>query len=193
VEPIGSAVKILSCGLREVLFPNAVGRHCFQPHWRAREAEILTLALRAHEKKLRARRVEVLADTTLCKIEFVGQPDGAAENIVETRLCQIDVLRMFRQRIRRVCASNNSCQHVCLERPIDLIWQFTGVPSLWHPEQLHLAEWQALQQLEFIFNVTLSVDAKNMALAKMAKHKGLSRIDAEMSMEPVREPTQKCL
>jgi hypothetical protein len=46
-------------------------------------------------------------------------------------------------------------------------------------------------QLEFIFNVTLSVDAKNMALAKLAKHKGLSLIDAEMSLEPARDPTTK--
>jgi hypothetical protein len=63
----------------------------------------------------------------------------------------------------------------------------SGVPSLWHPDQLHLAEWQALQQLEFIFNVTLSVDGKNMALAKLAKHKGLSRIDAEEALEPRRD------
>ena len=50
--------------------------------------------------------------------------------------------------------------------------------------------WQALQQLEFIFNATLSVDGKNTALAKMTKHKGLSRVDAEVSMEPAREPAQ---
>ena len=52
----------------------------------------------------------------------------------------------------------------------------------------NLAEWQALQQLEFIFNATLNVDGKNMALAKLAKHKGFSGIDAEMSMEPAHDP-----
>ena len=63
----------------------------------------------------------------------------------------------------------------------------SGVPSLWHPDQLRLAEWQALQQLEFIFNATLSVGGKNMALAKLAKHRGLSRIDAEVGLVPRRD------
>lgn len=149
------------------------------------------LAARAHEKNLRARRVEVLADTTLCKGQSVGQGGSASEHTVEERLCQIEVLRMFRQNIRRLCASSETCQRVCSERPVDLILQLIAVPSPWHPDQLHLAEWQALQQLEFIFNVTLSVDGKNMALAKLAKHKGLSHIDAEVSMEPARDLTKK--
>ena len=76
---------------------------------------------RAHEKKLRARRVEVLADTTLCKGQSVGQFGIAPEHFVEARLCQIEVLRMFRQKIRRLCASSETCQRVCLERPVDLI------------------------------------------------------------------------
>ena len=77
---------------RDVLFTNAAGRYCFRPHWRAREAEILVLALRAHEKKLRARRVEVLTGTTLCKGQSVGQFGIAPEHIVEAH----EVLRMFR-------------------------------------------------------------------------------------------------
>ena len=166
---------------------NKTGRYCFRSHWRAREAEILVLAVRAHEKKLRARRVDVLADTTLCKRRSTGQPGSAAEHITQLRLFQIDVLRIFRQKIRRRCANYETCPCVCLERPVDLILQMSGVPSLWHPDQLHLAEWQALQQLEFIFNATLSVDGKNMALAKLAKHKGLSRIDAEVGLEPRRD------
>ena len=172
-----------------MLFPNKTGRYCFRSHWRAREAEILVLAVRAHEKKLRARRVDVLADTTLCKRQSTGQPGSAAEHITQLRLFQIDVLRIFRQKIRRRCANYETCPCVCLERAVDLILQMSGVPSLWHPDQLHLAEWQALQQLEFIFNATFSVDGKNMALAKLAKHKGLSRIDAEVGLEPCRDAT----
>ena len=183
----GQCADPLMC--QEVLFPNTAGRYCFRQHWRAREAEILVLAARGHEKKLRARRLETLADTTLCKGQPVGQRGGAPEHIMEAVLCRIEVLRIFRQKIRGLCSSNQTCPRVCLERPVDLILQLTGIPSLWHPDQLHLAEWQALQQLEFIFNVTLSVDGKNMALAKLAKHKGLSRIDAEVSMEPARDPT----
>ena len=36
---------------------------------------------------------------------------------------------------------------------------------------MHLAEWQALQQLEYLFNLTLAVDAKNLAIEKLKAHK----------------------
>ena len=188
---VASVSIIFFLRLCEVLFPNSAGRFCFNQHWRAREAEILVLSARAHEKILRARRVEVLADTTLCKARSLSQGGSDTEHSIEDRLCRIEVLRMFRQNIRRLCANSESCPRVCLERPIDLILELIAVRSSWHPDQLHLAEWQALQQLEFIFNVTLSVDGKNMALAKLAKHKGLSHIDAEMSLEPGCVPAQK--
>ena len=42
---------------------------------------------------------------------------------------------------------------------------------IWHDDQLHLAEWQALQQLEYLFNLTLAVDAKSMALETVKQHK----------------------
>ena len=57
---------------------------------------------------------------------------------------------------------------------MELIWSFAGVPSLWHAEQLHLAEWQAMRQLEWLFNLSLSVDAKITALEKAAKHEKMS-------------------
>ena len=101
------------------------------------------LAARGHEKKLRARRLETLADTTLCKGQPVGQRGGAPEHITEAVLCRIEVLRICRQKIRSLCSSNQTCPRVCLERPVDLILQLTGIPSLWHPDKLHLAEWQA--------------------------------------------------
>ena len=47
-----------------------------------------------------------------------------------------------------------------------------------HDEQLHLAEWQALQQLEYLFNLTLSVDAKNLAIEKL-KSQQKKAADAE--------------
>ena len=169
---------------RDVLFQDASGKWCFRAHWRARQAEILVLAVRGYEKKLRARRVEVLADTSLYKRQSGEGLDSATEHVTNPRMCQIDVLRMFRQKVKRRSDAQQSCPRVCLERAIDLILQFTGVPSLWHPDQLHVSEWQALQELEFIFNVTLSVDGKNMALAKFAKHKGHLRMDAEVAMEP---------
>ena len=35
---------------------------------------------------------------------------------------------------------------------------------------VHLAEWQALQQLEYLFNLAVSVDAKNLAVEKLKAH-----------------------
>ena len=58
----------------------------------------------------------------------------------------------------------------CPERPAHTTLAFLDSP-LWHEEQLHLAEWQALQQLEYLFNLTLSVDAKNMALEKLKRYR----------------------
>ena len=55
---------------------------------------------------------------------------------------------------------------------------FVGAP-VWHEEQLHLAEWQALQELEFLFNLSMNVDAKNLALEKMKEHKRSAHAKAE--------------
>ena len=78
------------------LFPNARGEYRFRPAWRAREAEINTLARRAYEKKKRARRLETLYDTTLCKVlQSTAEPHAAASTML-----QIDVRRLFRQGLR---------------------------------------------------------------------------------------------
>ena len=119
---------------RDVLLQNASGKYCFGSHWRAREAEILVLAARGYEKKLGARRAEVLADTTLCKGQFSDQwasehvavqssklLDSASEHVVDPRLCQIEMLRMFRQKTKRLWRNREICPRVCLERPLDLI------------------------------------------------------------------------
>lgn len=45
------------------------------------------------------------------------------------------------------------------------------VKPIWHDEQLHLAEWQALQQLDYLFNLTLAADAKNLAIEKLKAYK----------------------
>ena len=65
---------------RSILFRNQTGRYCFKPSWRAREAEIVTLALRAYDKKMQARRLEVLHDTSLCKRAPIHQASGAADH-----------------------------------------------------------------------------------------------------------------
>ena len=181
-----------------VLFPNAAGVFSFKTSWRAREAEILTMAARGRAKKDLARKLEVLADTTLCKVcnnsgaleraEDEGENAKRAGALGE-KFIQIEVQRFVQQGLRRLrdgCEKTypHDCAFVCTERPMELIWSFAGVPSLWHAEQLHLAEWLAMRQLEWLFNLSLSVDAKSTALEKVAKHKKSSSYEAEHSYEP---------
>ena len=65
------------------------------------------------------------------------------------------------------------------ESRADGVVMFVGAP-VWHEEQLHLAEWQALQELEFLFNLSMNVDAKNLALEKMKEHKRSAHAKAEV-------------
>ena len=69
------------------------------------------------------------------------------------------------------------------DRIIHRILSFLGCP-LWHDDQLHLSEWQALQQLEYLFNLTLTADAKNIALEKLKARKKGSSVHAEAADLP---------
>ena len=64
----------------------------------------------------------------------------------------------------------------------------SGKP-LWHDDQLHLAEWQALQQIDYLFNLTLAVDAKSMAIETVKRHKQGASAQAEAT--DLSEPTNK--
>ena len=46
---------------------------------------------------------------------------------------------------------------------------YLGVPLPWHPEQPHLAEWQAFSAREILFHLDQTVDARNMAQAQAKK------------------------
>ena len=62
-----------------------------------------------------------------------------------------------------------------------------GIP-IWHDEQLHLAEWQALQETDYLFNLTLAVDAKNLAIEKLKAHKkAASTVDVAEPFQPTRD------
>ena len=140
---------------------------------------------------MRARRLETLHDTSLCKAQ--GDTHGAtehnhgnesAETRIASRLLQIDLQRCFRQHIRSLrenALADSPCMYGYPERMVHAILCCVGTSlregciclrgiPLWHDDQLHLAEWQALQQLDFLFNLTLSVDAKNMALEKLKEY-----------------------
>ena len=162
------------------LFPNAEGEFRFWPAWRARESEIKILAMRGHEKKQKARRFESLHDTTLCKV--LQSTAESHPEVAPTRL-QIELQRWFRQGLRRLRADakpESPCNYGYTERMVHQILQLLSgadsscnfsVMPIWHDEQLHLAEWQALQQLDYLFNLTLAVDAKNLAIEKLKAHK----------------------
>ena len=86
-------------------------------------------------------------------------------------LVHVDLQRFFRQgmrSLREAAPAEAPCTFGYPEWPISAILDFLSTDlHLWHPEQLSLAEFQAMQQLEFIFNVTLNTDAKNLAIDKL--------------------------
>ena len=159
------------------------------PAWRARESEIKILARRGHEKKQKARRFETLHDTTLCKVlqstaeSHSEEPLATPEARAASTMLQIELQRWFRQGLRhpRANAKHESpCNYRYTERMVHrILLLLSGASSprdlhampIWHDEQLHLAEWQALQQLDYLFNLTLAVDAKNLAIEKIKAHK----------------------
>ena len=171
------------------LHPDSKDIYRYRPTWRAREAEILVLAMRGYEKKMKARHFETLHDTSLGKLLHVhaagenaddddavgdnAEDESAAEHAADGML-QIDLQRMLRQGIRYLrenAPAESRSNYRYPERMIHQILLLLGEKSLWHDDQLHLAEWQALQQIEYLFNLTLTIDAKNIALEKLNAHK----------------------
>ena len=145
---VGMCADPLICA--STLCPNSNGVYRFRPAWHAREKEILLLALRGLEKKMRARRFETLHDTTLCKV-LQSADDANLDGRVACGMLQIDLLRMFRKGIRHLrenALAESPCNYGYPERMIHQILLLLGERSLWHDDQLHLAEWQALQQFE---------------------------------------------
>ena len=133
-----------------------------------------------YEKKMKARRFETLHDTTFWKVHKPTQVPQSTESSHATtepeedtleskatrRMLQIDIQRWIRSAIRyrrENAPAEIPSNYGYAERIIHRILSFLGCP-LWHDDQLHLSEWQALQQIEYLFNLTLTVDAKNIAL-----------------------------
>ena len=53
------------------------------------------------------------------------------------------------------------------------IMKYLDIPLPWHPDQPHLAEWQAFSTREILFNLDQSVEARSMAQKQAAKYKSL--------------------
>ena len=143
--------------------------------------------MRGHEKKMKARRFETLHDTTLCKV--VQSTDNAN---AASRMLQIDLQRWFRTGIRHLrehAPAETPCNYGYPERMIHQILLHCDAIPRWHDDQLHLAEWQALQQIEYLYNLTLATDAKNIALEKLKAHRKGTSVHAEAT--DLSEPMNK--
>ena len=67
----------------------------------------------------------------------------------------------------------------CLERVMQTLMEYLAIPLPWHPDQPHLAEWQAFSTREILFNIDQSVEARNMAQKQAAKHKSMLTKDGD--------------
>ena len=111
---------------------------------------------------------------------------ATAEASVASSMLQMDLQRWLRQGLRHLRANakpESPCNYGYTECMVhQILLPLSGASSphdtrgipIWHDEQLHLAEWQALQQLDYLFNVTLAVDANHLATEKMKAHKKIA-------------------
>ena len=143
----------------------------FAPAWKARRAEIEVLADRAALKHDMAKRIGVIHDTTAFKgtriprsADADGCMDAATEPAYEGRVQQILVTQIVSQRLPHM---------TCRERVLETLMLFADVPLPWHLDQAHLAEWQAHSAREILFNLDMSVEARNLAKKQALKHKNL--------------------
>ena len=131
------------------------------------------LARRGQEKHDRARRIGVVHDTTL----FKGVD-------VSTLSARNKMLQILIQQAIRVSTGGGSY----LEPIIELTMQHLGVPLPWHPDQPHIAEWQACSTREILLNLDKSVDARNVAQKQAAKHKSSIVCDPDAEHDNDRGP-----
>ena len=155
--------------------PNAKRMHMrFAPAWRARRAELEVLADRAQKKHDDAKRIGVIHDTTHFKGIRIPRTsratDADTEHVFETRMRQVLIQQIV------LNATNDSN---CLERVMMTLMEYLAIPLPWHPDQPHLAEWQACSTREILFNLDQSVEARNMAKQQAAKHKSMLTNDGD--------------
>lgn len=160
---------------RQVIFPSTdedknKGRaKRFAPAWKARRAEIEILADRAARKQAMSKRIGVIHDSTLFKAVPIGK-SAATEQVFEQRMLQI----LFKQLVFDGMPRMTNAEHV-----LEQLLLFCDIPLPWHPEQSHLAEWQAYSAREILFNLDMSVEARNLAKQKALQHKGIQVEDDE--------------
>ena len=98
---VGMCADPLMCA--STMFPDNKGVFKYRPAWRARQAEILALAMTAYDKKIRARRFETLQDTTLWKVHRPTRVLQSTDSShADSKLRQIDIQRWIRSVIRHL-------------------------------------------------------------------------------------------
>lgn len=165
---VGECANPLVC--RPLLFRNSTGQFKFLTAWKARQAEILTLADRAQCKKDKARRISVIRDTTLCKCMRMARTAAP----FTTRSVQIAI----EQVVLKVAAGQSVA-----ERVLDRVLRFADVEVPWHEEQLHLGEWQALETIEVLKNLDDAIDGRNTAQVQAAKSHAITVEDQDVETE----------
>ena len=103
-------------------------------------------------------------------LRTVGAPDAATEHVFEDKMQQV----LIQQTVLHTLKDGN-----CLERVMQTLMEYLEIPLPWHPEQPHLAEWQAFSTREILFNIDQSVEARNMAQKQAAKHKSMVTKDGD--------------
>ena len=85
---------------------------------------------------------------------IASAPDVATRPVFEVRMQQV----LIQQAILHTMKDGN-----CLEHVMTTLMEYLAIPLPWHPDQPHLAEWQAFSTREILFNIDQSVEARNMA------------------------------
>merc|ERR1712023_582398 len=69
-----------------------------------------------------------------------------------------------------------------------MLMKYLAIPLPWHPDQPHLAAWQAFSTREILFNLDQSVEARNMAQKQAAKHKSMLAKDGDDDTDAMVRP-----
>ena len=155
----------------------------FAPARKARRPELEVLADRAQKKHDDVKRTGVIHDTTSFKgvriPRTASAPDAATEHVFEVRMRQV----LIQQTVLHTMKDGN-----CLERVMQTLMEYLAIPLPWHPDQPHLAEWQAFSTREILFNLDQSVEARNMAQRQAAKHQSMVTKDGDADEDTMSKP-----
>jgi hypothetical protein len=132
-------------------------------------------------------RIGVIHDTTSFKgvripRDFLARAaprETSAERVFELKMLQILLQQTVLQTMR---------QGTCLERVMQHLMECLAIPLPWHPDQPHLSEWQAFSTREILFNLDQSVEARNMAQKRAAKHRSLLTKDGDADDDITSKP-----